>query len=225
MPESKFKKILVFLVIGYCMSACNTNPASPETTIPAIYPIRNAKDIMDARKSLFVNYPTYREFSVCYGNTCRYIDTLELDGEEWSRIQSVFTVPAGTADLERQHISQAIAVFESMVGKKTGTSNDMGENFAGLGLDGQMDCVDEATNTSVYLAILQSEKLLKWHRVQSRVSRGIASLQAPHFTAVIMDIENSTEYAVDSWFLANGNPPFVVPLSLWRKGWKPGDPY
>lgn len=26
------------------------------------------------------------------------------------------------------------------------------------------------------------------------------------------------------WFEANGEPPYIVPLEQWRRGWKPGRP-
>jgi len=84
-----------------------------------------------------------------------------------------------------------------------------------------MDCVDESTNTMVYLTMLQNSNLLHWHTVEHRVSRGIMSFQLPHFTAVIRDGESGIKYAVDSWFLDNGQPPFIVPIDEWQAGWKP----
>ena len=176
---------------------------------------------MDARNNPFIHKPEYRNFSICYGHTCNTIETLQLSEQEWGKIRSFFEPAAITADKERMQITAAIAEMEAMVGIKTGTQNDLPENFSGLGLYGQLDCIDESTNTSVYLTMMQADNLLRWHRVEKRASRGIASFQVPHFTAVIRDTQDDVTYAVDSWYLANGEPPFIVPLAQWRRGWRP----
>lgn len=215
------KKLLLILLIVCFTEACTSIPDNNTTSAPVITAIRNNKDIMDIKNSLFIGYPKYDHFSVCHGNTCKYIDSVSMSAKEWNEIRDIFNPPAASAAEEREKIRVAIARFETIIGNKTGTSGDRGENFPGMGLDGQMDCVDEATNTSVYLSLLQDQHLLKWHHVQPRTNRGIETLQAPHFTAVISEDETGSEYAVDSWFLDNGQPPFVVPLSEWKQGWKP----
>lgn len=200
---------------------CQLDPPAAAGAPPALQPIRNAREMLDAKTSTFISRPAPEKFSICYGNTCRYIVELGLTQEEWGRISGLFTTAALAADAERAQIRSAVALLEEMVGVKAGTSADRGENLNGLGLAGQMDCVDEATNTSVYLTLLQDAGLLRWHTVQHRISRGVASLQVPHFTAVIRDEKERLSYAVDSWFLDNGEPPFIVPLPIWEKGWRP----
>ena len=221
MPESR--KILLIVFVGYWSVACTSIPEVNTTSAPEITAIRNYKDIMDMKNPLFVGYPKYNNFTVCHGNTCKYIVPMALSEREWDEIRDIFTPPAVSAVEEREKIRIAIGRFESIIGYKTGTSIDKGENFPGLGQEGQMDCVDEATNTSVYLTLLQDQHLLRWHHVQQRTNRGIATLQVPHFTAVISDDESGSEYAVDSWFLDNGQPPYIVPLSAWKHGWRPHD--
>lgn len=188
---------------------------------PAINPIRNVREILDVRTSSFVTHPTFRDFSVCYGNTCRFIAELALRDGEWDRVRALFGATVTTPAQEREGIRAAVAILEQMTGERTGTSADRGENLSGLGLSGQMDCVDESTNTTVYLTMLQVDQLLRWHTVEARTSRGLGSLQVPHFTAVIRDKNDNMRYAVDSWFLDNGEPPFIVPLSEWERGWRP----
>jgi hypothetical protein len=217
------RKILLIVFTGYWIIACNSTLELKTTSAPALSAIRNNKDIMDIKNSLFVAHPKYDNFSICHGNTCKYIVQMALSEREWKEIRTNFMPHAPTAIEERERIRIAIALFESIIGSKTGTSHDKGKNFPGLGLKGQMDCVDEATNTSVYLTLLQDQHLLKWHRVLHRTNRGIGTLQVPHFTAVISDIESGSEYAVDSWFLDNGERPYIVPLSAWKLGWQPGD--
>ena len=68
--------------------------------------------------------------------------------------------------------------------------------FGGSGDPTQEDCVDEATNTTSFLLILQSHGLLKHHTVGTPFSKGDllkATLQGdpvkywPHWTAVIIE--------------------------------------
>ena len=137
------------------------------------------------------------------------------------RSDNFFNSAENTSEQEREQIRATIGMVEDIVGKKTGTTNDKGKNFQGLELERQMDCIDESTNTTVYLTMLQGDILLHWHVVDYRTSRGIFSHQAPHFTAVIRDTQSDVRYAVDSWFLDNGKPPFIVPLDIWEMGRKP----
>ena len=43
----------------------------------------------------------------------------------------------------------------------------------------------------------------------------------PHRTAVLVELDSGTEYAIDSWFYDNGRRPEVVLLARWLDGWKP----
>ena len=84
-----------------------------------------------------------------------------------------------------------------------------------------MDCVDEATNTSVYLRMLENAGVLTWHTTASRMSRGIFQGQAPHNTATMIDTQTQIRYAVDSWFYENGKAPVIINLDKWMSGWEP----
>ena len=216
---------MIMLFSACLQSGCLAGTPVAEDAPPAINPIRNVREALDARTSSFVTHPTFADFSVCYGNTCRYIATLGLGQEEQERIRGMFSTATLSPEEERARIRDAVAALERITGDKTGTSADRGENLNGLGQAGQMDCVDESTNTTVYLTMLQVDHLLRWHAVEPRTSRGLGSLQVPHFTAVIRDKNDNMRYAVDSWFLDNGEPPFIVPLSIWGKGWRPQSAY
>ena len=169
----------------------------------------------------YIRTPRPDHFSVCHEHTCHAISEVSLDTQDWATVQQIFATPAADAAAERDQIALAIATLEQLVGARTGTDNDQGRNVSGPGLSGQMDCVDEATNTSAYLLMLQQAGLLRWHKVGARISRGILQLETLHFTATIIETGPGARYAVDSWFDANGRPPAVVPLSDWRAGWKP----
>lgn len=213
-------RLFIIVFSGLFVNGCTPDVTMPDEA-PPVSPIRYVKDISDAKKSLFIEYPTPERFSICYGHTCRYIVDVSLSDSEWHSIEKLFNKSVKNPDEEREQIQQAIGILENIVGEKTHTSADRGGNFDGFGYQGQMDCVDESTNTTVYLTMLQNRGLMKLHDVISRTSRGIFSLQAPHFTAVINEKETNNKYAVDSWFLENGKPPFIVPLAEWKAGWEP----
>lgn len=46
----------------------------------------------------------------------------------------------------------------------------------------------------------------------------------PHTTAMVSETRGGARWAVDSWFRENGKPPEIVPLEVWRRGWRPGKP-
>ncbi len=221
----KNKRILFILIIGYQLYGCHAVNTGDNNTAPLINLISNNNDIIHVLESGFVTRPEYSNFSICYGHTCQYFAVLALTDNDWHKIRPIFSPPAVSAGQEREQIREAIALLEIMAGEMTGTSNDKAGSFAGMGEEGQMDCVDEATNTSSYLTMLQTDNLLKWYTVDHRVSRGIGSFQVPHFTAVIREKGSGKYFAVDSWFLDNGEPPFIVPLPVWENGWRPDDPF
>jgi hypothetical protein len=206
---------LVGIVLSL-LSACVQQ--SHKDILPAIH--IEQKETLVFGKRRFIEYPQPSHFSICHGNTCAEVDTLSLDNSQWALIRSLFSA-LESAEQERQAIRHAVAQLEKLSGAMTGTDRDRGRNMSGWGLRGQMDCVDESTNTTVYLTMIQNEGLLRWHTLQPRVSRGIAHLLAPHFSAVIRQNETEQFYAVDSWFLDNGELPFVVPLTEWENGWEP----
>ncbi len=167
-----------------------------------------------------IQHPTPDHFSVCYNNTCASVAEIRLEPHQWQGVRSVFTPrPAGPAE-ERARIAQAVARMENIVGSMIGASGDLGRND-GLGADGQMDCIDESTNTTVYLLLMKREELIRWHTVEGRATRGLFVFGWPHSTAVIREKASDKMFAVDSWFRANGRRPYVLPLDLWRDGWEP----
>ena len=167
-------------------------------------------------------HPTPQAFSVCYGQGCQYVAQLGLSTATWQTLKQMFTPASADTKTERQRIARAIAYFETVIGKMTNTSKDKARTLNGNWAESmQMDCIDESTNTSTYLKILQHEGLLNWHRVEDRKTRGFFIFGWPHTTAVIRDSNTNKKYAVDSWFHDNGAPPEIVDLDIWRQGWEP----
>ena len=166
--------------------------------------------------------PDPAAFSICYNHTCKEVVTLSLDGRQWREVQAVFTPPATGGVQERRKVAEAVALFEEMVGGLVGTNHDKGGNLQGLLSGGkQLDCIDESTNTTTFLAMLEKGRLLRWHTVEDRSSRGFFIFGMPHTTAVVKDNATGEKWAVDSWFHDNGVPPEILPLGEWRGGWEP----
>lgn len=183
----------------------------------------DSEHITSLRKTAFVGHPVPGHFTICHGNTCRLISPVNLTPMQWRRVTDIFQPPSLDVTQERGRIRQAVALLETLVGVQTGTDADLGQNAAGRGLPGQMDCIDEAANTTVYLSMLRDAGLLRFHTVEHRTNRGVFAFTGgiPHATAVIRDRDSGQRYAVDSWFLDNGEPPFIVPIAAWRAGWEP----
>ncbi len=168
-----------------------------------------------------IEAPAPDHFSVCYGQSCREIVEVGLRPTEWERVRDQLSPPSRDAAGERARLAGAIALLEDLMGARTGTSADLGGTFAGAGKSGQMDCVDEATNTTTYLRMMDSDGLLRWHTVEDHAVRGFFIFGWPHVTAVIRETQTGQRFAVDSWFHHNGVAPEILPLKTWRSGWRP----
>lgn len=166
--------------------------------------------------------PEGNTFPHCYNYGCQRVVDVELSQHEWQTIKTEFGSPAQNAADERNKISGVIGTFEEVVGEKTGTKVDKFGTFRNMG-NFHHDCVDESTNTTVYLMLLQERGLLRFHDVSAPDSRLplFHGGRWPHRTAVIHTKQGTEQYAVDSWFHDNGYPAEVVSMTFWKKGWKP----
>jgi hypothetical protein len=153
-------------------------------------------------------------FHVCYDFECATRQPVSLTDAEWQEIRRLFIPMSSSPGAERRRIRKAIALFETQVGRYTGTTADIGKNSTGNGKPGQMDCIDESTNTTTYLALLQNAGLLRWHTVGERIMRR-RWVFGQHWGATIMDTTDGLRYVVDSWHLDNGKPPFIQELADW----------
>lgn len=169
--------------------------------------------------------PTPGKMTICHGNGCASLSHVGLTAEQWEEVRRLFHPLADSAQEERERLRSAIARMEKYVGEVTGTWRDKGGTFNGG--EGQMDCIDESTNTTLYLKMFEKYGLMRHHRVADRQTRGWFVGGWPHTTAVIREErapasrQGDGYWAVDSWFLDNGEPPFILPLEVWKSGWKP----
>lgn len=166
--------------------------------------------------------PTPRGFSICRAYGCNQVEHLSFTNQEWRTILALFDPPPADADAERQRVARAIARLEQLVGERTGTHRDLGGTFPGAFQEGQMDCVDEASNTTAYLTMFHAAGVLRFHQVEIPAWRGFVLVGGwPHTAAVIRESASGELFVVDSWFHNNGLPPEIVPLQAWQEGWNP----
>jgi hypothetical protein len=134
------------------------------------------------------------------------------------------TKRADTPFEERRAIAYAIALIDVKVGNKLGIHDKAGMQFAGSGDPTQEDCVDVSTNTLSYLLVMQANGMLKYHTVDSTMSKenlakGFAALDPvkywPHWSAIIKDNTTGQKYAVDRWPFDQGENPAVVKVEDW----------
>ncbi|MGH8728743.1 MAG: hypothetical protein ACREV9_11455 [Burkholderiales bacterium] len=156
-------------------------------------------------------------FSVCFEHGCANSVSITLGPSDWEIIRKLFA-DVKDAEVERERIAQSIAALETLASGNIGAADRGG---TGLAYPGQMDCIDESTNSTNYLKLLAHDGLLRWHRVEERATRGWLIFGWPHTTAVISEQATGERFAVDSWFYDNGIAPVIVPLEEWRRGWNP----
>lgn len=159
-------------------------------------------------------------FEVCFNYNCSKRFPVALNNLEWQRLRSVFHPEALNSESERKQLSHAIALMENLVGPKTGTDVDKGRNQM-TGEYGQMDCIDESTNTTTYLKIFERRGLLRFHTVKEPVKRNPLLFDS-HWSAAIYDKSEDSIYMIDSWFRDNGQLPDIRNLPDWKR--KKNDP-
>jgi hypothetical protein len=164
-------------------------------------------------------------FPHCEGYGCPTYKNVILNKYDWKKIEKAYGKPAKTPEEERQKIAKTVGMFEQIVGKLTKTDGDKRGTFIKMG-QGQLDCVDESTNTTIYMMLLRDKGLMKFHEIEQPQVRWpiISGRGWMHQTAVVTEKKGRAQYAIDSWFEDNGAPAWVVPLEDWRNGWHPDNP-
>jgi hypothetical protein len=160
--------------------------------------------------------PVRQPFFSCTDYHCDTGRMVTLTDSQWREVRDIFAIDTSPSQ-EREEIRRAIALLEQKVGAITGTWRDLGGNVAGAGEPGQLDCISESKNTTTYLQLMSDDGLLKWHAVEPREVRHPFIFDV-HWSAVIRDRTDGKRFVVDSWFLDNGQPPYVQPLEDWLDG-------
>lgn len=179
-------------------------------------------DLPAYMKAKNVEAVSMKNFPHCQNYGCAKVKKVELNQRDWKKIERAFGAKAKSAEQEREKIAKTIGVFEQVVGPVTGTEHDREGTFLETG-DGQLDCVDESTNTTVYMMMLRDAGLILFHDIgQPQVRYPLLSGRGwMHQTAVVTETKTGAEYAIDSWYEDNGVAAYVVPMPEWRNGWHP----
>lgn len=156
-------------------------------------------------------------FSVCHGYDCYYRTRVILTKKDEQRIRSLLAKASRSAAAERKAIRRAVAIFEQRSTLAIGVRDEPRMRFGKGRIKGQMDCIDESTNTDAFLRYLHSRQWLKYHAPARKAARGsFFDGRYPHWTAVIEE-NGAGRWAVDSWYEPGGGPPDIMALEEWKR--------
>ncbi|HQF30461.1 MAG TPA: hypothetical protein PLJ34_03360, partial [Hyphomicrobiales bacterium] len=163
---------------------------------------------------------------VCHSYGCARRVPLALSGADVAKLQSMLAAGKASPAAEREAVSHAVQWYERKTAALIGGTPDRSKTEPSMsGVPGQMDCVDEATNTTSLLVLASERGLLAHHRVGAPVARGFfLDGRYPHVTAVLVENDDGRPYAVDSWPGPNAAPPEVMTLDKWFATWSSGGP-
>ena len=161
--------------------------------------------------------PSAGRIYVCHGFDCRRKTKLDLTEADGLRFASIMAAGKASAEAERAAVSKAVQYFEDRAAAAIGVRDKPKSDLTQSGLMGQMDCIDESSNTRLLLLHLEARGLIRHHKVEGNVSRGaFVDGRYPHSTAVLRDPQGK-RWAIDSWYEPAGGPPDIMPLEAWQK--------
>jgi len=203
------------LTAALLLSACVTASGGGDAPLSAEYLTRYAEP-----------NPTPASFLECHGFGCAETSRVSLAPAEWNRLKAVFSPPARDAHAERRKIARAVAEMQTLVGVKTGTGVHQWTHkdmmiLPNLGDPTQRDCIDEAVNTWTTMTMLERAGLFRFHTVAELGYAGLPADTNPRNTAVLREKSGGALYAVDASLVDGGEPPLVMPLSVWAGSWPP----
>ena len=207
----KLTSIAWSVLVLSVLSACAGTTSTPNSHMTYL-----------ARKGVKINAPDTFDHCSAYG--CQTRQNVSLAPHHMETLRAIFNPKPQNAKQERENIARAVSFLEKEIGQITQTQGDVGGTFAKAG-KGQLDCVDESINTTIYLELLNRNGFLHYHHIHAPTVRLplFNGVGWPHQTALISEKDTGARYVVDSWFHDNGHPPEIIPLSQWREGWKPAD--
>lgn len=198
--------VLTTIFLAASLTGCATMPPQNSRQFIAGYGVVN---------------PDPTAFKVCYSHDCSKSVNVHLSPDRWSRVRAFFDPPSRDPGEERERLGRVIGEMETAVGEVTGLDQDVAGTFTGIFRKNQMDCVDEAINTSTYLTILKDEGLVRFHDIRTPARRGFFLNGWPHVATILVEKESGERYVIDSTFLDSGGQAYVVPYKQWKSGWRP----
>lgn len=154
---------------------------------------------------------------VCHGFDCSYKTAYAVSEEDLTRFADIMAEGTASPEAERKAIAAANMYYEERAAQFIGIRDKAKSNIRQSREKGQMDCIDESTNTRSMLLFLAENGWLKHHKVEWNVSRGfLLDARYFHSTAVIKENATGKKWAVDSWYEPTGQAPDITPLSYWK---------
>ena len=144
--------------------------------------------------------------TVCHAYGCKAQTAVTFTQADIAELFVVTTtVPrADTPREERRAIANAIGWMERRVAPAAGTASDRPSmDFRGSGDRSQQDCVDEATNTTSYLLVLDRHGLIRHHAVERPFAKDDFG-KWTHWAALIKEKQSGELFAIDSSASVNG---------------------
>mgnify|MGYP001226690781 CR=1 FL=1 len=162
---------------------------------------------------------------ICFNWSCARRQTMTFTLNDMALLKGHMSLCMGTSLHDRlQHVRIGIWQMELLAQKfQPLLANDLAINDFEAEVEGRMDCIDNASNTTTYLHILRDIGELAGWTVSSPKVRNLFDITAVHWTAVIIDTESGLPWSVDSWYRPNGHLPMVMPLQSWideKKAWE-----
>jgi hypothetical protein len=166
-------------------------------------------------------YPRHDKLVICHGFGCAHRTAITLQRSDKDKLAEIMAKGAKSAKEERAQLAKAVMWFEKRAGPVVGSTNDIGGlDMANARVKGQMDCIDEATNTTSLMLAMEDMGLFKHHRVGRPVARGfLLDGRYPHATATLIETATNTAHAIDPWPYGNGENVDVMLLSKWFATW------
>lgn len=157
---------------------------------------------------------TYAEYvAVCYDYGCHHQKTIELSQEALAPVALLMSNTQSAVE-ERALLGEAVGFLYQLAGLQTPIFRDRGGNFDDdRTQSGAMDCIDHSTTASAFLQLLARNGWLRFHRVESPISRGM--LLTIHWGARISDKQTAEEFIIDRWFFDHGHHAAVLPIEDW----------
>ncbi len=157
--------------------------------------------------------------TICYNYRCAVQAEVTFSEDDMQTLASLFADDENPGD-ELGAIQLAVSFMSRVAGQQTPIHNDKGGNYDDDGVEGRMDCIDHAHTTTAYLRFIAAHDWLRFYKVLNPIRRA-PLLFDDHWAARIQDKQTGAQYAVDSWFFDNGQPPVIYPLERWLSGAHP----
>jgi hypothetical protein len=175
---------------------------------------------------LGIDAPQKNDVVVCHAYGCKMKTPYRFTSANLAAIRSEMArVKRNNSPAEeRRAVAYAIGLMERQVGKALGIDDKAGMQWTASGDPTQEDCIDESTNTTSYLMVLQANGLLHYHTVEGPLGEdnmlygtliGRPVKYWPHYTAILRETKTGQRWAVDSWIADNGENPSITKLEDW----------